>query len=115
MTEIQKQPFNKRALSAMLMFLSFILLPLSGIPLHYSRTNVGEGIVEHFLMSVHDMSALIFLIAVLIHLSLNWKSLMKYIATKTEEYFQFRKEMIIALFTVVLIVGLFSSHALHIH
>jgi cytochrome b561 len=129
MTEIQKQPFNKRALSAMLMFISFILLPLSGIPLHYSRTDIsegmleyflsrastGEGMLEHFLMSVHNMSALIFLIAVLIHLSLNWKSLMKYIATKTDEYFQFRKEMIIALFTVVLIVGLFSSHALNVH
>jgi hypothetical protein len=129
MTEIQKQPFNKRALSAMLMFLSFILLPLSGIPLHYSRTNIsegmldyvlsrastGEGMLEHFLMSVHNMSALIFIIGVLIHLSLNWKSLIKYIVAKTEEYCQFRKEMIIALFTVVLIVGLFSSHTLHVH
>ena len=129
MTEIQKQPFNKRAFSAMLMFFSFVLLPLSGIPLHYSRTNIsegmlnyflsrastGEGMFEHFLMSVHNMSALIFLIAVFIHLSLNWKSLLKYIATKTEEYFKFRKEMIIALFTVVVIVGLFSSHASHVH
>ena len=129
MIKIQKQPFNKRALSAMFMFLSFILLPLSGIPLHYSRTNINErmlenvmskastseGMFEHFLMSVHNMSALIFVIAVVIHLSLNWKSLMKYIATKTEEYFQFRKEMIIAILTVVLIVGLFSSHALHVH
>jgi hypothetical protein len=80
-----------------------------------SKARTGEGMFEHFLMSVHNMSALIFLIAVLIHISLNWKSLMKYIATKTEEYFQFRKEMIIALFAVVLIVGLFSSHALHVH
>jgi hypothetical protein len=129
MTEVQKQPFNKRALSAMMMFLSFILLPLSGIPLHYTRTNIseglldyflsrgstGEGFFEHFLMSVHNMSALIFVIAALIHIGLNWKSLMKYIATKTEEYFQFRKEMIIALFTIILMVGLFSSHAFHIH
>jgi hypothetical protein len=129
MTEIKKQPFNKRAFSAMLMFFSFICLPLSGIPLHYSRVNIsegmldyflsrastGEGMFEHFLMSVHNMSALIFLIAVIIHLSLNWKSLMKYFATKTEEYFQFRKEMIIAFLTVVFIVGLFSSHALHAH
>ena len=127
MIETQKQPFNKRALSAMFMVFSFCLLPLSGIPLHYSRTDIGgealeyilhgtrtgEGMWEHFLMSVHNMSAVIFLIAVLVHLILNWKSLTKYIATKTEEYFHFRKEMLIALFTVFFIVGLFSSHALH--
>jgi len=110
-----KQPMNKRALTSMFMFISFIFLPLSGIPLHFSRTSAGVGVLEHFLMSVHNMSALLFLIAVLIHLSLNWNALIKYIATKTSEYFRFRKEMIVAFVTVALIVGLFSSHALHTH
>jgi hypothetical protein len=110
-----KQPLNKRALTSMFMFFSFILLPLSGIPLHFSRTSADVGIIEHFLMSVHNMSALIFLITVVIHLSLNWNALIKYIATKTSEYFRFRKEMIVALVTVALIVGLFSSHAFHTH
>jgi hypothetical protein len=110
-----KQPLNKRALTSMFMFFSFILLPLSGIPLHFSRTSDGVGVLEHFLMSVHNMSALIFLIAVVIHLSLNWNALIKYIVTKTNEYFRFRKEMVIALVTVALIIGLFSSHAFHVH
>jgi hypothetical protein len=117
MNEIPKQPMNRRALTSMVMCFSFILLPLSGIPLHLSRTTVGPpgvGVLEHFLMSVHNMSALIFLVAVVIHLSLNWSALTKYILTKTSEYFQFRKEMIVALVTVALIVGLFSSHAFHV-
>jgi hypothetical protein len=113
MNEKIKQPMNKRALTSMFMFFSFILLPLSGIPLHYSRTASEPSVLEEFLMSVHNISALIFLIAVLIHLSLNWSALIKYIAAKTTEYFQFKKEMIIALITVVLIVGIFSSHVLH--
>jgi hypothetical protein len=99
----------------MFMFFAFIFLPLSGIPLHYSRTETEPGVLEHFLMSVHNISALIFLIAVFVHLVFNWNALKKYIVTKTVEYYQFKKEMIIALFTVALIVGLFSSHALHVH
>ncbi len=114
MNETTKQPMNKRALTSMFMFFSFIILPLSGVSLHFSKTSTGEGVIEHLLMSIHNMSALIFLIAVVLHLILNWNALIKYVATKTSEYFHFKKEMIVALGTVLVIVGLFSSHALHI-
>lgn len=114
MNDAPKQPINKRALTSMFMFFTFVCLPLSGIPLHFSRTEAEPGVLEHFLMSVHNMSALIFLIAAFIHLSLNWNALTKYIAAKTGEYFHFKKEMIIALLAVIVIVGLFSSHALHV-
>jgi hypothetical protein len=97
------------------MFFSFIILPLSGVPLHFIRTTTGEEVSEHLFMSIHNMSALIFLIAVVLHLILNWNALIKYIATKTSEYFHFKKEMIVAAGTIAVIVGLFSSHAFHIH
>jgi hypothetical protein len=113
MNEATKQPMNRRALTSMFMFFSFMLLPISGIPLHFSRTESEPSVLEHYLMSVHNMSALIFLIAVVIHLSLNWGALTKYITGKTEEYFHFKKEMVIALITVLAIVGIFSLHALH--
>jgi hypothetical protein len=109
------QPMNRRAFISMLMFFSFILLPFSGIPLHFSRSGAGISITEHFLMTVHNTSAIIFLIAVVVHISLNWNAMIKYVATKTSEYFQFRKEMIVALVAVLLIVGLFSSHVFLIH
>ena len=97
----------------MFMLFSFILLPLSGIPLHFSRTAIEPSMLEHYLMSVHNVSALIFLIAAGVHLSLNWSALTRYVAAKTEEYFHFKKEMVIALLAVLVIVALFSSHALH--
>jgi len=114
MNNSTKQPMNTRALTSMFMFFSFVLLPISGIPLHFTRTSDGVEVLEQFLMSVHNVSALIFIISVVIHLSLNLSAFIKYITTKTSEYFQFRKEMFIALITVLIIVGLISSHVFHI-
>ncbi len=114
MSEIPQQALNRRALTSLFMLFSFLLLPLSGIPLHFSRTEAEPGVLEHFLMSVHNISALIFLIATVIHLTFNWNAITKYIVTKTSEYFRFRKELILALAIIIAIVGLFSSHALHV-
>ncbi len=114
MSEIQGQILNRRALTSLFMLFSFLLLPLSGVPLHFSRTEAEPGVSEHFLMSVHNSSALIFLIAAVIHLTFNWNAITKYVATKTTEYFRLRKELILALVIITLLVGLFSSHALHV-
>lgn len=107
MENAAKQPINRRSLTAMFLFFSFILLPVSGVPLHFSRTEADPGITEHFLMSVHNMSALLFFMAALTHVTFNWNALTKYLAKKTTEHFQFRKEMMIALLMVILIVGLY--------
>jgi len=109
-----RQPMSRRALTSMFLFFSFILLPLSGVPLHFARTEADPSVTEHFLMSVHNMSALLFFIAAIVHLTFNWKALTKHLATKTAEYFRFRQEMIIALVVVIVIVGLFSSHAFRV-
>ncbi len=113
MPQIQPQPLNKRALTSLFMLVSFLLLPLSGVPLHFSRTDAEPGVLEHFLMSVHNMSALIFLVAAVIHLGFNWNALTKYVASRTNEYFRFRREVIIAFVTIAIIVAFFSSHAFH--
>jgi hypothetical protein len=49
------------------------------------------------------------------HLMPNWGALTKCILDNTSELFAFKREMIIALFAVLIIVGFFSSHPLHIH
>lgn len=110
-----KQTMNKRALTSLFLFFSFILLPLSGIPLHFIRTSDVTEVMPHLLMSVHNICALIFIISLVLHLSLNWNALAKYMVTKTSEYFQLKKEFIVALVVTLLIVGLFSSHTLHTH
>jgi hypothetical protein len=96
------------------MFFSFLCLPASGIPLHYCRSG-SFSTYEHILMGVHNMAATVFVIATVIHLVLNWSALTKYILDKTSEFFTFKREMIIALLVVLIVVGFFSSHPLHIH
>jgi hypothetical protein len=49
-----------------------------------------------------------------IHLVLNWNALTRYILDKSSELFAFKREMIIALLVVLIVVGFFSSHPLHI-
>ncbi len=98
----------------MFMLFSFLCLPFSGIPLHYVRG--GElSTLEHWLMSVHNMAATIFVIAAITHLALNWKALSRYMVEKTVELFAFKREMIIGLVVVIILVGIFSSHAFHVH
>lgn len=96
------------------MLFSFLCLPISGIPLHYSRSG-SFSTYEHILMSVHNAAAFLFVIATVVHLILNWSALTKYILSKTSEVFAFKREMIIALFAVMIVVGFFSSHPLHTH
>jgi len=105
---------NKRALTLMLMLFSFLLLPISGIPLHLARSHSAPSLLEHFLMSVHNISALLFLIAAIFHLSFNWKALTSYCIKKSNEFITFKKEMIVALLVIIIIVSLFSSHAFHV-
>lgn len=66
-------------------------------------------------MSVHNMAATIFVIATILHLTLNWNALIKYMVEKSAEYFKFKREMLISLAIVFVVIGIFSSHALHIH
>lgn len=114
MTSPTSQPLNRRAITSTFMFFSFLCLPLSGVPLHYVRGDEFSRF-EHWLMSVHNMAATIFVVATVLHLTLNWNALKKYMVEKTAELISFKREMIIAFFVVVLVVGVFSSHALHIH
>lgn len=114
MTPSNRLPMNRRAFTSTLMFFSFLCLPLSGIPLHYSRDG-DFSIYEHWLMSVHNMAATIFFIATMLHLTLNWNALSKYMVEKTAEFFTFKREMIVALIIVLVVVGIFSSHAFHVH
>ena len=108
----KSKPMDKRALTSMFMFFSFIILPISGITIH--STHGTLTVVNHFAMSAHNFAAIIFGISVIIHLSMNWKALTKHMTAKVQEYRTIRKEMIIAVVVVFSIVMLFSSHAFHI-
>lgn len=105
---------KNRALVSLIMIISFILLPISGIPLHLIGELSLQDSQRHFLMSIHNSASIIFIIALFVHIFLNWKSIKNYIFAKTKEYFVFKKEIIIALIIVIGIVGIFTSHVFHI-
>lgn len=105
-----KKPFSKRAFIANTMFFSGALLPFSGYMNHRLQSEPITG-SRHFWMSVHDMTAILFTISVVIHIYYNWNSLKKYI--NNAQNLKISKEAIAAFVIVLAIVGLFSSHAFH--
>ena len=108
METIVSKPFNKHAFISIAMFIAGLGLPISGIMNH--RLQFEPLTPErHFWMSVHNMSAILFTLFVIIHLTYNWRSLVRY--AKKIKGIRISKEAILAVILVVFIVGLFSSHA----
>jgi hypothetical protein len=107
----EKKSFNKRAFVSIVMFISGLLLPVSGIMLHELQFEPLTT-ARHFWMSVHNMAAFLFTIFVVIHISYNWRCLIRY--AKKIKGIAVSKEAVMAILLVVMIVGLFSSHAFHV-
>lgn len=107
----ENKPFNKRAFTSVAMFLSGILLPISGIANHKLAFS-GMSRQYHFWMSVHNISALIFCICAMTHIMYNWRALLYYINRLKNQ--RMSKEAWYAIIVVLGAVGLFSSHALHV-
>jgi hypothetical protein len=114
MNKIVQPPINRRQLNVMVMLFSFLLLPFSGIIIHSTHGIAEREPFRHFAMSIHNISAIIFLSTCVLHVVANRKALAKYISNKTTEYFSLKREVIIAFVIVIGIVGLFASHAFHV-
>ena len=110
--DIKKKSFNKRAFISIAMFASGLCLPFSGIMNHNIQFE-PLSVERHFWMSVHNMAALLFVIFAILHISYNWRALMNY-AKKAKEMF-ISKESLAAIALVIVIVGLFASHAYHVN
>ncbi len=111
----QKPVLNKRSLNVLVMLFSFLLLPVSGIIIHSTHGMSEREPLRHLAMTVHNYSAIIFLIACVIHLNANRKAIAKYISDKTTAYFRLKRETVIALLIVFGVVGFFSIHVFHVH
>ena len=114
MNTVEKQSLNRRSLNVLIMFFSFSLLPFSGIMIHSTHGMSEREPIRHFAMSVHNLAAIIFLVTCLLHLFANRKALLKYMSEKTIQYSRFKREAVIALLIVFVIVGMFSMHAFHV-
>jgi uncharacterized iron-regulated membrane protein len=110
-TIIENKQFNKRAFTSIALLLSGLVLPISGIMNHQLQFDPFTQ-ARHFWMSVHNMSALLFTLFAVIHVSLNWRSLVHY--AKKAKGFIMSKEAVAAIALIVCVVGLFASHAFHV-
>ena len=110
MESAEKKPFNRRAFTSMAMFLSGVLLFISGI-INHRLAFSGLNQEYHFWMSAHNISAFIFCICAITHIVYNWRAFMHYIINVKSQ--KISKEALYAIILVLGIIGLFSSHALH--
>ena len=65
-------------------------------------------------MALHNISALLFLVAAAFHLGLNRKAIAQYLVSKAAEYRTVRKEAVIVALVVTMIIVFFASHAFHV-
>ena len=69
---------NKRKIVSILLLLTLILMPFTGILIHINHGQKAEHSFLHF----HFLSGVIFVIVGIIHLILNWKAFKKYLTNK---------------------------------
>jgi hypothetical protein len=69
---------------------------------------------SHLFMTMHNTASLLFLIAAVAHVILNWKVLTHYVNARVGEYVRFKRELLIAVLGISGFVLLVASHALHL-
>jgi hypothetical protein len=109
--ETTQDKFNKRAFVSVAMFTAGLALPFSGYMNHLTQFD-AMTVERHFWMSVHDASALLFAIFAVLHVIYNWNALVRHI--KRIKSISIKKEALLALALVILIVGFVSLHAFHV-
>jgi hypothetical protein len=104
---------SARALASLALFCAGVWLVPSGIALHFASDS-GATTWSHLFMSMHNTASLIFIVAAVVHVTLNWKVLTHYLSARLGEYMRFKRELLIAALGVSGLVLLVASHALHI-
>ncbi len=109
--KVEKRPFNLRAFTSIALLISVSLLPVSGIMNHQLQFDLLTP-ARHFWMSVHNMSATLFVAFAVIHVSLNWRALTHY-AMKVKGV-MLSREALVAFVVIICVVGVFAPHAFHV-
>jgi hypothetical protein len=103
----EKKEFNSRSFISISIFASVLILILSGLENHTLQFDPFT-VKRHLWMSIHNASAFLFTLFVFIHVYFNWRSLMKYFGTIKNRLIS--KEALVAIFCVIVFVGLISFH-----
>lgn len=110
---MQRTGISVRALASMALFCSGVWLVPSGIALHFA-SHEGASRWGHLFMTMHNTASLLFLIAAVVHITLNWKVLTQYVNSRVGEYMRFRRELLIAVLGVSGFILLVAYHAFHV-
>jgi hypothetical protein len=108
----QRTGISARALASMALFCAGVWLVPSGIALHFA-SDEGATMWSHLFMIMHNTASLLFLIAAVVHVILNWKVLTHYLKARVGEYMRFKRELLIAVLGVSGFVLLVASHAFY--
>lgn len=108
---LTKKSFNKRAFISIAMFFSGLCLPFSGFMNHKLQFE-HLTVQRHFWMTIHNVAAILFIIFAILHISYNWRVLINYLKKVKETFIS--KEAIVAITLVIVVIGLFASHAFHV-
>jgi len=111
--KVAQRRISARALASMALFCAGVWLFPSGIALHFA-SHEGATRWSHLFMTMHNIAALLFLIAAVVHVILNWKVLTHYVNAKVGEYMRFKRELLIAVLGVSALVLFGASHALRL-
>ena len=76
--EKTKKTTNKRKIVALILFATFIMLPLSGAYIHFTH---GEA-TGHKWLHLHVLFGVVFMVTGIFHCVFNWKILKQYLTGK---------------------------------
>ncbi|MCK4966229.1 DUF4405 domain-containing protein [bacterium] len=112
----QKKKFHFRGFISFTITWTFIILAFSGIILYFSpKGRVANwtdwtilGLTKEGWSGLHTIIALLFLLAIILHIYLNWNPLLNYLRDKIRKGIKLKKELILS----VVLSGLFFFGAL---
>jgi len=105
---------NKRALVVFFMLFSAAILPFSGLMLQEASFHASTRPL-FIAMALHNVAAIVFTIATMIHIKYNWKPIVNYIRDKKNHLVRYPKEMALAGSTLVILLLISIIHVTQNH
>lgn len=106
------QKLKKRPITSIFAFISFIYVVPSGILVHFGEHGLEQ--FHHSAGAIHWTSSMIFLVSAIIHIMLNWKAMKRYMFTEIQNLSAFKKEFVIILTVVTILIILAGTHEFYI-
>lgn len=100
MEVLQKKSFNRRKFVSVSLFLTLIILVITGMLIQVFES-FEEGFSIHFFTAVHVLTGLIFAVFAVLHTIINWKSLKSYIKSRSV---YISKEAIWSLLVIMIVI-----------